>query len=523
MIKTRFVLPVLAILAAIVVAGCGESDSAGSDSAPSPAELAQPGSLVYVEGDLRPTGELKANVDSAASTIAGVDNLGDFIVSKLEDSAQGNGKPVDYATEIDPWLGKTAGVAFSHLENDGDLSDPLIAIETTNATAAQGFIDKQADGSAEPSKDGSYEGVDFTLGGSEGNAVGMIDEYLVIADGEKDFKAAVDAADGDSLGGEDRFQTAFAATSNGSLADVYVDVGGVLEQSGDKIDPQAQEVLQGSGVDPSEATAVASVIPGSNEIEVDLSSDLGGEEAPSGDVSELLGSMPAGAAGAFAVSGFSDQLQEAIDNLDEAGIPPDLPPDKLKSTLSQAGIDLDKIAGSLEDAAVFVAGSGENDIGGAMVVTSDGSDEAASAIASLGTLLRGAKVPGVTAISGNAAGFSIRSTELGPKPVVVIARGTRIAIGYGVAETRAGLNAGSGATLSGSADYKAAVSSLGKIPISAFIDGPAALRLAEALVPRDETDFWEATPYLKKIRFLALGAGPGSDPATAKLIAGLQK
>lgn len=522
MIKTRFVLPVLAALLAIAVAGCG-SDSSGSSSDAGPASLASPGSLVYVEGNLRPTGSLKSNVDSVAKTIAGVDNLGDFIIAELEDSGEGDGKPVDYATEIDPWLGKTAGVAFHHLEDDGDLSDPLIAVETTDAKAAQGFIDKQAQRGDDPSKDVSYEGVEFKVGGPEDSAVGLIDEFLIIADGEKDFKAAVDAAEGDSLAGEDRFQTAIAAASNGSLADVYVDVGGVLEQSDDRIDPQAQEILQSSGIDPSEATAVASVIPGSNQIEVDLSSDLGGEEAPSGDVSELLGSLPAGSVAAFAASGFSEQLQEAVDSLDAEGIPPDVPPGKLKSTLTQAGVDLDSIVASLEDAAVFVEGSGEDDIGGAMVVDSDGSDEAATAIAALGTLLRGANVPGITAINGKAAGFSVRSDELGNKPIVVIARDTRIAIGYGLAEARAGLNAGSGATLAGSADYKAAVSSLGKTPISAFADGPGALRLAEALVPRDESDFWEAIPYLKKIRFIGLGTGTSDELATAKLVAGLQR
>jgi Protein of unknown function (DUF3352) len=521
MIKIRLSIPVLAVAAAIAIAGCGSSSGSSSTSSDGPASLAAPGSLVYVEGNLKPTGELKSNVDSVANKIAGIDDLGEFVVSELESSSGDEGEPVDFATEIEPWLGKTAGVAFERLE-DGELSDPLIAIQTTNAKATQGFIDKQANGSQDPSKDLSYEGIDFKVGGSEGNAVGVVGEWLVIANGEKAFKAAVDASDGDSLAGEDRFQTAFDAASNGSLADIYVDVGGVLNQSGDKIDPQAQELLQSSGIDPSEATAVASVIPGSDQIEVDLSSDLGGEKAPSGDVSKLLGTMPAGSVAAFALSGFGEQVEEAIDSLDESGIPPQLPPNKLKSTLSEAGIDLDKIAASLEDAAVYAEGNSKKTLGGAMVVTAKG-NEAAEAIAGLGTLLRGAKVPGVTAVSGKASGFSIRSDELGSKPIVVVAEDSRIAIGYGLAETLRGLELGSGPTLSGSAAYKAAVSSLGSTPISAYVNGTSALHLAEVLVPRSKTDFWEAVPYLKKIEFLALGAGPDDEPATAKLIAGLEK
>lgn len=521
MIKIRLSIPVLAVVAAILVAGCGSSGGGSSASGDGPATLAAPGSLVYVEGNLKPTGELKSNVDSVAKKIAGIDNLGDYVVSELESSAGGEGESVDFATEIEPWLGKTAGVSFERLI-DGELSEPLIAIQTTNSKASQEFIDKQAKKSQDPSKDLSYQGIDFKLGGSEGNAIGIVGEWLVIADGEKAFKAAVDASNGDSLAGEDRFQTAFDAASNGSLADVYVDVGGVIKQSGDKIDSQAQEVLQSSGIDPSEATAVASVIPGADQIEVDLSSDLGGEKAPSGDVSKLLGTMPAGSVAAFAVSGFGEQLEEAIDSLDESGIPPELPPNKLKSTLSQAGIDLDKIAASLEDAAVYVEGDSKNSLGGAMVVTANG-EEAVKAITDLGTLLRGAKVPGVTAVSGKASGFSIHGEELGRKPIVVVAEEGRIAIGYGLAETLRGLELGAGPTLSGSAAYKAAVASLGSTPISAYINGASALRLAEALVPHSKTDFWEAVPYLKKIEYLALGAGPGDEPATAKLIAGLEK
>jgi hypothetical protein len=521
MIKIRLSIPVLAVLAAIVVAGCGSSSGDNSTSSAGPATLAAPGSLVYVEGNLKPTGELKSNVDSVANKIAGIDDLGEFVVSELESSASGDGEPVDFATEIEPWLGKTAGVSFERLEGS-ELSDPLIAIQTTDAKSTQAFIDKQAKGSPDPAKDFSYEGVDFKVGGSEGNAIGIVGEWLVIADGEKAFKAAVEASNGDSLAGEDRFQTAFDEASSGSLADIYVDVGGVIKQSGDKIDSQAQEVLQSSGIDPSEATAVASVIPCADQIEVDLSSDLGGEQAPSGDVSKLLGTMPAGSVAAFAVSGFGEQLEEAIDSLDETGIPPELPPNKLKSTLSQAGIDLDKIAASLEDAAVYVEGSNRDSLGGALVVTADG-EEAVKAITDLGTLLRATKVPGVTAVNGKASGFSIRGEELGRKPIVVVAESGRIAIGYGVAETLRGLELGSGPALSGSAGYKAAVASLGSTPISAYVNGTSALRLAEALVPRSKTDFWEAVPYLKKIEYLALGAGPGDEPATAKLIAGLEK
>ncbi len=188
------------------------------------------------------------------------------------------------------------------------------------------------------------------------------------------------------------------------------------------------------------------------------------------------------------------------------------------------GIDLDKIAESLEDGAVFVQGNSEATLHGALVLTSD-SNEAAKTVANLGTLLRNTRAPGVTGVtSGGASGFSVRSEELGDKPLVVVAKGKRVAIGYGLPAALQGLN-GESETLSGNPTYQAAVSSLGT-PISAYADGPEALRLTESLVdtPSEEEDLREARPYLRKIEYIAMGNnGTDGELATAKLIVGLEK
>jgi len=516
MIKTRFVLPVLAATAAIALAGCGSSDSSSSDLA----SFAPPGSLVYVEGTMQPSGELSEDVNSLAKTIGGVDDLGDLIVEELENSASDDGEPVDFAKEVEPWLGEKAGVTFVGLDSEGDLTEPVMAVESTDAEATQDFIDAQAAQSKEPYEDVSYEGVDFKVDGSDGTAVGLVEDTLLIADDETAFKSAVEASSGESLADEAGFEDTIANASDGSLADAYIDVGGLLDQSGDEIDPQAREALESAGIDPSEATAVASVIPADNKIQIDLSSDLGGEEAPSGDASKLIGSLPWGAFAAIGVSGFGDQLQEAVDELDESGIPGELPPNQLKSTLKAMGIDLDKIAESVEDAAVFALGSDEASLGGALVLTTN-SDEAAKTVANVGVLLRNTRTPGVTVLTGKASGFSVRSPDLGQQPLVVAADGKRVSIGYGREVTLAGLFPGRETPLTESTDYKAAVSSLDSTPISAFIDGSSSVFLAESLVPRSETDFWEARPYLKKVDYIAVGTGTEDGLATAKLIVGL--
>jgi uncharacterized protein DUF3352 len=512
----RLVLPATALVALALLGGCGGGSSSGSDLA----TFAPAGSLVYMEGTLRPTGSLKTDVDAIARTVAGVDNLGDLVVEELEESALDDGEPFDYATEVEPWLGERASLAFKDIE-DGDPANFVLAVESTDTAATQEFIDTQTESGADPYRDVSYEGVDFRVGGEEEQAVGVLGDFLVLAEDEQAFKEAVDASEGESLGGEERFESAFEAVSEGSLVDAYVDIGGIIEQSGDTIDPQAREILANAGIDPSDATAVASATPGSDLVEVDLSSDLGGEEAPTGDGSELLGSLPADSFAAVALSGFGNQLGEAIDALDKEGIPDAVPPNQLKKGLQQLGIDLDDLVGSLQDGGVFAVGSDESSLGGALVLSTEGKS-AVETIDNIRGLLRRVEVEGVTALSGKVSGFSIRSEDLGDKPLVVAVEEGRLAIGYGLPVTLTGLAAGSGKTLSDSSAYKAAVSALGDTPIGGFADGPAALRLADSLIAPSDEGFEDAKPYLRSIEFLALGSASEGELTTAKLIVGVE-
>lgn len=492
MAGARLAACVAALLVALAL-GCG-----GSSQESDLARFASPGTLVWVEAELQPGGVQKANADALAKRLAGVDSFGELVVSELEGDAQGGGAPLDFEVEVEPWLGEEGGVAFERLVAGG-LSDPLIAVRTTDPEAAQAFVKRRV---------------------GEGDAVDVIDDVLVIADDAKALEAATDASEGESLADEDRFQTAFAAASEGGLVNLYVDIGGILEQSEDRIDPQARRLLRSAGIDPSEATAVASVIPRSDRIEIDVGSDLGGEKAPAGDVSGLLGALPADAVAAFAFSGFSEQLEEAADSLDRAGIPPDIGPGELNGVLAQVGVDLEGVAGSLSDGAVFVEGGGRGTLGGALVLVGK-SSEAADAIGALGALLRATRIPGITAVSGRASGFSIRSDELGEKPLVVIGKGKRVAIGYGAAAALKALDDDPGPRLGDTAGFEAASKALAGSPISAYVDGPAALRLAEALAPRSESDFWELRKWLRKVTWIGISTGNEGDLATAKLVAGI--
>jgi Protein of unknown function (DUF3352) len=514
--KSRLALAVAALAVPFaLLAGCG-----GGSSTSDVAGLVPPGSPVFVQGTVKPTGELKSNTDAVAQKIGGIANLGELVVEKLESAAASKGEAFDFEKEVEPWLGEKAGVFFEKLEGES-LAGLGILVESTDTAATQKFVEDQGKASKPPYSTKSAEGVEYEVGGPEGNAIGVVGDFLVFAENEKVFREVVKASNGESLGGEERFSKAISAAAGGSLADAYVDIGGLIEESGGEVAPQARQLLQKAGIDPSEATAVASVIPGSEQIEVDLSSDLGGEKAPSGDASSLLGSLPSTSFAAFAAAGFGEQLQEALDSLDAEGIPGTIPPHQLKKGLKQLGIDLEGLVESLQEGAVFATGNSESTLGGALVLTAKG-PKASETVERAVTLVRAFHVGGVSLLGSKASGFAVHSAKLGKKPLVVASEEDRVAIGYGVPQTLLGLTAPAGKTLADNPAYKEAVAALGSTPISGFVEGAAALKLAEALVPSSETGFQEATPYLRHIAFVGIGTGSEGELATAKAIVGLK-
>jgi hypothetical protein len=519
--KLRLVLPVLLVaLAALVVAGCGGSDDGGSGET-DPASIAPAKAPVFIGFTVRPEGETKENIEALAQKIAGIDP-GELIITELENDAAEEGEGFDFEKEIEPWLGEEGGIFLQDYEEE-DFESYGAAVQTTNEDAARDFVNEKIEADKdETAEDGSYNGVDFKVQEDE-TTIGVFDGLVAFAEDEATFKAMVDASDGENLAGSDAYSTAIAEAPEESAADVFADIGGLIEESGGEIDAETETFLDAVGIEPEEATAVASLVPGSDQIEIDLSTDLSGDNPPSGDASELLGSLPATSVAAFASADFGKRFNEGIDQIDKEGIPGEIPPNQLKKTLKQAGIDLESIASSIGDVGAYLTGNSEKTLGGALILETEDETQAKNTVSNIGLFLRSTGTSGITQISKGASGFSIRDPELGRQPVVVVAKGSRIAIGYGLAPTLASFQE-SGKTLADAGPYKAALEALGSTPPAMFVDGPAALRLAKNLMPAGEEaeEFEEAEQYLRKIDYLALGSEASDELATAKLIVGLK-
>jgi hypothetical protein len=528
--KARLALLALAALlaAALAFAGCGGSgdgnDSSGNDSSGAdPASYVPKTAPVYVEATLLPSGETKSNIEALAKNVAGIDDLGGLIVEELEKAGGAEGEEFEYGTEIEPWLGEKVGLYIAGYDGE-EFKQAGLAVQTTNPDEAKAFIEKHAKtDSGEPYEEAEIEGEEVWVNPEEGEVLGVVGEAILFSEDEASFAEMIKTSEGDeSLAEQEKFKTTVEKAPDGSFAEVYVDIGGVIKEAGGTIDQNSKLLFETTGIDPTKATAVASLVPHAEQIEIDFSSNLSNAEATTGDASSFLEELPAAATLGFAAADFGKRLSTAIDSLDEQGIPGQIPPHELKKGLKEAGIDLESIADSIGDLGFFIEGTSTTDIGGALVLGTTG-NEAQRTVANLGLLLRATGQPGVTALKGNVSGFTIPNEELGGEPIVIAASGSKLAIGLGLKSATAALK-GSGETLGQTAGFEEAKAALGDTPIAAYVDAPAILQLIEGGLPAAERpEFEKAKPYLQKIAFAAIGSEESGGYSTAKMILGFTK
>ena len=231
MIKTRLLLPVLAAAAALaLLAGCG-SDSGGSAST-DPASVAPADTPVFIEGKVQPSGELKTNVEELASRVAGIEDLGGTIVSYIEQSASEDDEPIDFEKEIQPWLGESAGIFLPEFDGE-DFQGGGFALEVTDTGEAQEFIDKQAESEDPHVERRVLRGRRLQVDADDEEAIGIVGNFIVFGEDKSVVRSGGRRLRGRLAG---RFQTPTRTSPprrrQGSLADVYVDIGGMIEAAG---------------------------------------------------------------------------------------------------------------------------------------------------------------------------------------------------------------------------------------------------------------------------------------------------
>ena len=521
-LSIALVLPLLALAGAAFVAGCGGGSSSGGGG--DPATLAPGDAPVFVEANLAPDSGESEDLNKLVDTVVGIEDVGQFITEELEKAALGEGEKFNFEEEVEPWLGEKVGIALNEFDGN-DFTGATLALEITDTGEAEAFVEKRTQEGDEKAEEGEVEGDKYYVTEDGESVIGVIGDYFAVAETKALYEAMV-KLDKEGKGGLDestKFTDAMDATEGEGLAHVYVDIGGLIEKAGSQIPPETETVFDLTGIEPRDATAVASMVPHAEEIELDLSTNVTKAGTQVGDASALLESLPATAVAGFASPEFGKSFGESINELDKQGIPGQIPPGQLKSGLASAGINLEAIAESFGDLGGFVEGSSASNIGGALLVETKSADEARNTVSNIGLLLRSAGTPGVTALSGNLTGFSVRSAELGKQPLVVGASGEKLVIAYGTKAAAQALRSQS-KTLGTTPDFEAAKSALGSTPIALFVDGGPGLKLAKAMLsPEEAAEFAPAEPYVEKFSYLASGTESDGSTTTAKVIIGVSK
>jgi hypothetical protein len=510
----RLFVSILPAAAALAISACG--GGGGGVSSDDPASLAPADTPLYIQVVLRPHGQLKTNVETLASTISGYDDpsakLIDLIDQSLRDNHPLNGRTQTFAKDFEPWLGDRAGVFL-----EGFTDDPSAAgiVQSTDPNAMQKAID---DSREKGDKDRTYKGVDYLVDGNDGTAAGVVDDFLVIGE-EKAFKDAVDVSDGgDSLGDQGDFTKTLDQAPSGSLTDAYVSLEAVTDQL--RADnPDNAKSLEGAIGDTSGKTALASLVPSSDSLEVDLSTNAN-ENVQLADLSNLIENFPADSFAALGIPNLGDRVTQTIDQLDKSGVVTRRAIDK---QLSDTGLNLDQITAALGDLGIFAEGTDRGSLQGAAVISSDKADDAEKVIGALRSL---ALVSGQSGISAAKVGTGITlrdPQELGRQSLTVTTEGGKIVIGYGDQATKQALSGDAGGTLADDPIFKQAVGALGGDGLSGYVSLTKVFQLADALGAIQDPGYQQARPYLDKLSYAVLGSGKQGDFSNSKVIIGVKR
>lgn len=509
---------VAALAAALAVAGCGGSSSGGGGG--EPASLAPEGALVYIEANLAPEAKVSEEVNELTSTVFGIDNVGEFAAEEIEKLATEDDEKIDFEEEVEPWLGEKAGLFLKEVHGDSEFIGGGFAIETSNSGEAEEFLETLAEQGDEKPEEGEFEGDRYWVQPEDESVVGVIGEYLAYGETKAYFEEMVESSEsGENLGESEKFQKAMEAAPEDGVGRVYVDLGGSIQN----VDAETKEGFALLQIEPQHSTLVGTIIPGSEQVEFDVTTNIGKGAVQGGDASKLLESLPATAVLGFATPDFGKSLAEGIHGFSETGVPGQFGPGELEAALEEIGINLESLGENLGDAGGFVEGTGIGNIGGAMVIETKNGAEAKQLIAGIGLVLQATGTEGVTATNGEITGFSVRSPKLGSKPLIFGSAGEKIVIAYGPKAAARALKS-STKTLGTTADFEAAKSTLGSTPISVFIDGRPGLELLEEALPTEEAEkLATARPYLEKISYVAVGSEKKGPTTTAKVIVALSK
>jgi hypothetical protein len=499
---------------AAVIAGCGGGGDSG-DTDVGPAAAVPASAALYFDGTVKPTGQTQADATAALGKVMNTPDPGGKIVSLIEQSAKQDGHPFDYQQDVAPWLGEKAGFFFTDLTDNAQKGAAVI--ETTNPAAALAFARKVTGTTATDPAPQDYNGSSYQTDPTDPTTVfGTVGDFLVTGDPEG-FKAAVEAQKGDSLGDDSDFKDALGELPSDRLGTFYTVPKTLIDSLGaGQIDPQSQAAIEKSAGDSINQPVSGALTSSANSFELEF---VGGDNGVDTPESALVGDVPADSWLALGLGNLGDKAKQAIEQLKEQNFP------NLQQGLDQVqqatGSSIDQLTNALGDAVLYVRGTTEQSLNGALIVQTKDQELTGRLLSQLQTLVQLGSKGAVRPLKiGGGTGFQINDPRQTPQPVEIAQVGDKLVIGYGANSVAQSLSPSQ--KLSDSPTFSNAKGQISDLGTDFFLDLPTVFRLAEAQGAKSDPGFQRAKPYIDALSYLVTGSGTKGDQAELKAVVGLK-
>lgn len=506
-------LALVALLIALVAAGCGSSDSTSSStSGPDPATVAPADVPLYGQAIVRPSGDMKAGVLAAARKVLHVQDPGAQLRRLLDRlGAQGS---TSYSRDIEPWLGQRIG-GFLLMPSGGSGSpDWAVALAIADRGAFDDALPRlRRDGQHAA---GSYRGVAYDKDDTDDTYSAAVGDFYV-GGTLAGLRAAIDASKGSSLADASRFTDAVGSIPDNALAFVYADPKAIVAAAGsiDGAPANARKALARlADADP----VVASLTATADELAIEASG--GGAQVTQALNSDsnakvTVGQLPGDSWLALATPPLGPLIRNALAS---AGVH-----DQAAAQVQQTvGLDLDRdLLDPLGGLGVFARGESPLDIGGGALLQMTDAASAQRLLTRIQAIVgAGLGVPVRPLAVSGARGFQVQIPQ-SPQPIVVLAKGDRLAVGYAASSAQDLLDPQQRFDESNSG--KAAIATLGDGYTPSFVlIVPPLAALLRALDQLQVADLSRVLPYVDAYRSLAIGTKRDGDRTTVRIVAALR-
>lgn len=507
---------------ALTAAGCGESASGGDGD---PASLVPVGTAFYLEAAIQPQGERRDDALAAAGKLMRTDDPAAELRGLVDEALADEGGGMTWEKDFAPWVGEDAGMWGMNL--DAEEPDFAAIVATKDPDAAEAAIERIK--ASEPDvtyTERSHAGVTYDLDESDDTAVGMVDDFVVVATDAAFRRTAEMAEGGENLADADRYKDA-VGDDDDALGHYFLDFKPLMDAAL-KQDPQAAAQLE----------RFKSILPvdrlgpmtGSFEADGDglaLETVMTGvPEGPfrrlvstwAGGGTDLLGELPGDAWGAFATPKLGETAETLFNSFAGA-----VGGAAVAAQVQQAtGLNLQEDVFSwIGDVAVYAHGETEADLGGAIVIAATDDGKAETAFGKLIGLLgqqSGTQAEPVS-VDGAESAFAFTSTDV-PQPVVLARGEGRVVAALGEQAAEEALSPS--AKLADSDLHGDAEEVLGDEFTPAFLLSVDTLvRLVETFGETD-AEWAEVKPYLESIGVITSGGKADGDRVESRMAVSLK-